>query len=80
MGEEHSMRPTNMNAVGTKKPAAAGGRAPPPPVPILSWQAEGLDDAIALFATGLRILLEDHNWNDQPNLRGVLTWELKCRP
>jgi hypothetical protein len=47
-----------MSAVGTKKPAAAGGRAPPPPVPILSWKSEGLDDVIALFATGLRILLK----------------------
>jgi hypothetical protein len=43
--------------MGTKKPAAASRRAPPSPSPSLSWQSEGLDDVIALFATGLRILL-----------------------
>lgn len=79
MGGQHSIRP-NVRAVGTNKPTAASRRTPPAPRPSLSWQSEGLDDAIALFATGLRILLEDHNWNDQPNLRGVLTWELKHRP
>jgi hypothetical protein len=56
VGGQHFIRP-NVTAVGTNKPAAARRRTPPAPRPSLSWQSEGLDDAIALFATGLRILL-----------------------
>jgi hypothetical protein len=67
MGGERSIRrPTDMSAVRTKKPAAASGRAPPPPVPNLSWQSEGLDDVIALFATGLRILLKMGSQQERP--------------
>ena len=43
--------------MGTNKPVATSRRTPPAPSPSLSWQSEGLDDVIALFATGLRILL-----------------------
>jgi hypothetical protein len=62
-----------MSDVGRKKSAAARGTAPPPPVPILSWQSEGLDDVIALFATGLRILLKmgSQQDRDQPTPRST---------
>jgi hypothetical protein len=56
VGGQYFTRP-NVRAEGTNKPAAASRRTPPAPRPSLSWQSEGLDDAIALFATGLRILL-----------------------
>jgi hypothetical protein len=59
------MRP-NVRAVATTKPAAASRRKPPSPSPSLSWQSEGLDDAIALFATGLRILLSMGSKQERP--------------
>jgi hypothetical protein len=65
MGGQHSIRP-NVRAVGSNKPAAASRRTPPAPRPSLSWQSEGLDDAIALFATGLRILLSMGSKQERP--------------
>jgi hypothetical protein len=47
-----------VNAAGANKPAVADEGPPTLPSPSLSWQSEGLADAIALFATGLRILLK----------------------
>jgi hypothetical protein len=47
-----------VSAVGTNNPAVPDERDCAPPSPSLSWQSEGLEDAIALFATGLRILLK----------------------
>jgi hypothetical protein len=65
VGGEHSIRP-NVGPVGTNKRAAASSRASPAPRPSLSWQSEGLDDAIALFATGLRILLKMGSQLERP--------------
>jgi hypothetical protein len=59
-----SIRP-NMSAVRANKAAVLVGPASPPPRPSLPTQPEGLEDAIALFATGLRILLNLESQQDR---------------
>jgi hypothetical protein len=55
----------NMSAVRANNAAVLVGPASSPPRPSLPTQPEGLEDAIALVATGLRILLNLESQQDR---------------